>query len=170
MAMRDDPPIRTGGPNDPVAQTIRREQQRDAMPSASEVKAEHARRLSKEGCQVCGEDDASRLQEVRIPLAFCDDGQVPDRPFDPVVFCDEHARPPSVLHRARLVQRARNADADVLALYACGAYQFASEDREDAAKAQQGPYALAMPPSIQVDVYHHGRPCGAMLEEVVPID
>lgn len=176
--------IQKGGMNDPVAQSIRAEQQTDAMPSAAEAKREHRRNLAKKGCQVCGEDDPGELQRVRIPMAFCGNDQPPKQPFKSVVFCDEHARSASTLKRARIVQQARNDDADVVVIYDCGATVTTSWDRpDDDGLARRSPrlaeanwddlrtetkLRVGQPPSIPA--FHVGRGCGATIDEVIVID
>lgn len=181
--MRGRDPIRKGGPRDPVAQEIRRQQNQAAAPSAEEVKAERQRKLAKEGCEVCGCDDPTNLHGLRVPYAFCGNGQAPREPFERVVLCDEHFRPAGVLARARMVQRARRKGADALAVYECGATVTASWDApdEEALRERMGPrmdgdttfddlrlrskLQVVGPP--EVPVFHTGRGCGAKLAEVI---
>jgi hypothetical protein len=173
--------IRIGGPRDPVAQSIRREQQADAAPSAAEANESHRRRLAAKGCLVCGEDDPDRLQMVQVPPAICTNGQQPPQRLDHTVLCDEHERPAKVLKRARMVQNARNSDADVLAVYGCGATLTASWDvPDDGELKRRNPRLdvddlddlglltkvnIATPPSVRA--IHVGRGCGAELTEVI---
>lgn len=181
--MRRTPdPDRKGGPNDPVAQSIRNEQRADAAPTASEVKAEHLKRLSRKGCQVCGEDDPSRLDMVRIPLSICSNGQQPDKPFKEAVFCQEHRRDGSTLKRARMIQSARTDDADILVVYECGATDTASwtpptgtQDRPDRSDefANADTHRKVMiggePPTVPAIHVGRGR-CGAPIKEVIEVD
>jgi hypothetical protein len=179
-----DRKITTGGINDPVAESIRNEQQHDAMPSADEAKQTHRRILSSRGCLVCGIDDADALELVRIHDAFCRNDLYSQHPFDSVVLCDEHVRPTDVLERATLVQAARHDDADVVAVYECGATQTASWgvpddvelerlnprlDAGDFDELQAGTKVrVASPPSIPV--VHVGRGCGAGLDDVIRLE
>lgn len=178
--------IKKGGLNDPVAQSIRNQQNADAAPSADEVRAEHRKRLANEGCQVCDEDDPDVLNQVRVPLTFCGNDQAPRKPFEEIVLCDEHRRPSKVLKRARMVQEARNAGADVLAVYSCGATLTASWDVPDddviaqrtGRRSQGFDFDSARfrtkvrvggdPPKVQA--LHVGRGCGAELTEVIHLD
>lgn len=169
---------------DDVAQNIRNQQNADAAPSPSEVRERHRERLANDGCLVCQEDDPDRLMLKRVPRSFCSNDQHPRKPFDTVVFCDEHQRPSKTLKRAKMVQDARNRDADVLAIYKCGATLTASWDVPDAdALARKDPWLadrefsdlrlqtklrIADPP--RVPTFHAGRGCGAELTDVIHLN
>lgn len=184
--MRNGQPktVRKGGLYDPVAQSIRNEQQADAMPTVDEVRAERRKRMAADGCLVCGEDDPDVLTEVRVPLSFCRYDQHPRKPFETDVFCPEHRRPSKVLKRARMVQQARREGADALGIYSCGAVQTASWERpdDDALARRMGPTMadrdfddlrmmtkdrIGQPPSLPA--FHVGRRCGAELVEVIKL-
>lgn len=80
--------MKPGDLDDPVAQNIRREQQRDAMPSAAEAKRDHEAYLADQECQFCGEDDAERLELVLYGYHECPEFQAPPHPEE-VVTCED---------------------------------------------------------------------------------
>lgn len=114
-------PYRKGGPHDDVANNIRQEQNRDAMPSKEEMQADHRRMLSAEGCKICGEDDPDVLHAVHPWAHPCPGIQNP--PGDPVVYCDEHLdqRPTLAAWKVRQTKVAmRNDETEALVWYECG--------------------------------------------------
>lgn len=159
--------IRKGGLRDPVAQSIRNEQQRDAAPSKEEAKRMHREYLAEEGCEVCQEDDPDRLQVVMLDhFPDCPATQHPGLSHDPpqTVLCDEHERPSSVLARSRRVQQARNQDlAAYLVIYGCGTGATADYSEPD----PDNPY----PPDRRRE--HPSAPvecrCGAVISEVIDV-
>lgn len=170
--------IRKGGLNDPVAQSIRNEQQRDAAPSAKEVREMERRHLAKNGCEVCDVSNPNHLTEVYVPIpGLCRNGQTPDRMVDETTLCDEHWRPGKTLGRAWLVQKARNQDADYLVTYTCGGVDMAYWNYPDESAPTQQEFDemparerlfLTSPP--EVSVIHGKRDCAAPIDEVVTLD
>lgn len=114
--------IKKGGINDPVAQSIRNEQNRDAMPSKEEVEAEHQRFLSENGCEVCDESDPENLKAHPGPyLPSCSATQTPPLDqYEPDVFCHEHYRSPKTIWEANMFRRAWKESAVAVAFYECG--------------------------------------------------
>jgi hypothetical protein len=113
---------RKGGPEDDVANNIRAQQQADAMPSASEAKAEHMKHLSDEGCEVCGEDDPAVLEEVYKPMHNCPDHQAPPRP-ETTVRCEEHTTSSEELREQDIQATADELEPNTaLVVYECDIY------------------------------------------------
>lgn len=151
--------IKKGGLRDPVARSIRNEQNRDAAPTKEEVEAMHNKKLAEKGCLVCGEDDPENLKMYQHPwFPSCSALQVPplDR-FEPKVFCHEHYRSPKTLARAELFRKAWDHDALGVVLYECGASEFIEEPEEKPHPAR--PY----PPRPEV---HAKCLCGSSLKAV----
>lgn len=121
-------PGRKGGPRDPVAQNIRNEQMRDAMPSAEEAEREHRERLGDEGCEVCDERDPDELSIAHPYVPPCAAYPNPPMSRDIRVFCDEHRRQPHELWWAKRVHGARKQGAVAIVEYACGATDYATRD------------------------------------------
>lgn len=122
-------PIRKGGPNDPVAQSIRNEQMRDAAPSPEEADRMHEDFLADEGCEVCDERDPGELAVVHPYHPPC--GAYPTPPIqggDFRVFCDAHRREPRELWWAKRVHGARKQGAVAVVEYACGATEYATRE------------------------------------------
>lgn len=113
---------RKGGLEDDVANNIRAQQQADAMPTASEAKAEYMKYLSEEGCEVCGKDDPTVLDLVHKPTHNCPTHQTPPGPST-IVRCEEH-----MVSTAELREQEIQATADelepntALVVYECNIY------------------------------------------------
>jgi len=173
--------IKKGGLRDPVARSIRNEQNRDAMPSKEEVEAEHKRFLSEKGCLVCGESDPENLKAHQMPyLPSCSAVQHPphDR-YEPDVFCHEHYRSPKTIWEANMFKRAWDREALGVAFYECGSVEFVEEPEPEThtVKQQVGrddegnpvyeeveqPVQRRFPPRPEI---HARCRCGSNLKEV----
>jgi hypothetical protein len=163
-------PTKTGGLNDPVAQSIRAEQNADAAPSPEEAKREHRRWMADKGCQVCGEDDPDNLRTVQYEtIHVCPHDQAPPEPFDTTVFCDEHVRSTAEFERAHLVQQGRNGPNDFLILYDCGNVGSARRPDPDPDDFP-GPHTPRPAPADgPLTCPSRGR-CDAVIDEVIPVD
>lgn len=82
---------RKGGLHDDVANNIRNEMQRDAVPSAEEAQRELRQQLAKEGCTVegCDETNPDNLHHQMPHTHSCSAHQTGE--LRPEVVCDEHA-------------------------------------------------------------------------------
>lgn len=118
--------IKPGGIHDPVAQNIRNQMNRDAMPTKEEAQREHRQWLSERGCTVCDEADPDELTEVMPYIPSCKSVQAP-RDIEPEVFCYEHERRPRDFWWANMIYRARNRDAVAIVTYECGNVEFVDE-------------------------------------------
>lgn len=121
-------PTSTGDFNDPVAQSIRNQQNRDAAPSKEEVEQKHRDWLTNEGCYICGEDDPDKLSQEMPVIHNCKGRQQP-RP-DPRVVCED--RHPSRRQRWRygLFEKAIRKDAVAVAIYECDLYEIVTVEEE----------------------------------------
>lgn len=172
-------PIRTGGLGDPVAENIRAEQQRDAMPTPEEARQKHRDHLASEGCAVCGETDPDALRVVQWMPHECSRHQQPPEPKREV-FCEEHARAPREFRRARRVKRARHRDAPAVVLYTCEFAHYAERPEPETytETVQQGWDEDGDPiwKEVEREMPHKGRPrpeaplrcdCGAAVADII---
>lgn len=180
--MRRDRGIKKGGPRDPVAQSIRNEQMRDAAPSAEEAKRMFEKRLSDEGCIVCGEDDPDNLNLIQWGPHQCSAHQHPGKPRE-TVMCDEHERHGSELRRARVFKRARDRDATAVVFYNCLITEYAvpPEPNTETIKRQVGwdedDNPMYEEQEVEIPRRHLPRPevpvkcrCGEGIKEIVYLD
>lgn len=147
-------PKKPGDLGDPVADNIRRQQQRDAAPSAKEAKAEARRALAREGCTVCGEDDPDKLG-WQLPVTHNCPAYQSGRP-DPEAVCDDHVQSVNERRAEQAQQTADDADLPV-ALYECGISQTASEPQSGPVRTQGG--YQPPPPKLDTECV-----CGAHIE------
>lgn len=132
-------PKRPGDVDDPVADSIRREQQADAMPTAEEAKADHRNFLASEGCRECGEDDPDELGTYMPETHDCSARQQPPAgQVEMVVYCEDCAETrPS--YRERTAAKLE-ADDRLGILFACGAFEYVDDaDPSEADGPWRGP-------------------------------
>lgn len=118
MTRRGDRGIKKGGLGDPVAQSIRAEQNRDAAPTPEEAQRMHDDFLSSEGCKVCGEDDPDKLNAVAPHMHSCSGHQAPPAP-EPEVYCDDHKRGSREIWLQRQLEDLRKDDVVSVVIYEC---------------------------------------------------
>lgn len=80
--------MKPGDIDDPVAQNIRQQQNRDAMPSAEEARRELERMLVDEECEFCGTADTERLRTAKFTWHRCPEYQAPPGP-ETIVTCTD---------------------------------------------------------------------------------
>lgn len=126
-------PEKPGDIGDPVADSIRREQNMDARPSADEVEQEHRAYLKREGCHVCGEDDPDVLEIEHRARPSCPAVQTPPNAPPQRVVCEDHAVGAKQWRWNHITDRAEGRDAVAVAVYECGSVEFVEEPegRED---------------------------------------
>lgn len=117
--------IKKGGIRDPVAQSIRNEQNRDAAPNPEEAEEMKRKHLASEGCRECGEDDPDEL-DYHAPRTH--DCPARQKRYEPVVLCDDCAED-RLPFREFVVERAREQGSDVVVFYECDATQWRSFSR-----------------------------------------
>jgi hypothetical protein len=114
---------------DDVAQNIRDEMNRDAMPTKEEAEAMHRSYLREEGCAECDEDDPDELDVYSVPMPSCAAFQFPNDPT--VVYCEEHVEERETL-RERAYSKAmefneddwREEKAVAVTFYECGNWTY----------------------------------------------
>lgn len=80
--------MKPGDLDDPVAQNIRREQQRDAMPSPEEAARERERFFDDKACAFCDEIDNEKLRLVNYGYHQCPAYQAPPAP-ERIITCED---------------------------------------------------------------------------------
>lgn len=123
----NDDNLSPGDIGDPVADNLRNEMNRDAMPSKAEAEADRLRYLRMQGCKHCGEGDPDVLQQAGWLTPSCSAMQHPDDPF--YVICDDclEERPDS--YREKRLQQFEEHDADVAVVYDCDRVEFVGSGR-----------------------------------------
>lgn len=150
--MRGRDGLSTGDIGDPVADSIRAEQNRDAMPSPEE-----ARRLPT--CEDCGETSED-VQHRDVASVSCPAVQTPPDPFVPL--CDDcYSERPTA--REKALERARKRDdleptpdVGAVVFYECGNHEYAEYPDPDR------PVRWRPRPSAKVECR-----CGAHVEDIV---
>lgn len=145
-----------GGLGDDVAQNIRAEMNRDAMPSEEEVRAERRHHLAEEGCKVCGEDDPENLRTQMPHTHSCPAVQSPR--VEPEVVCDEHEGDAREAWLADEKERLNRENAAALVVYECDITVTVTEDDGDESEV---PPQYREAPSVSVACR-----CGAEIDEI----
>lgn len=127
-------PKKPGDWDDPVARSIRSEQNRDAAPTREEAMADHRRHLRSTGCKNCDENDPDNLGNYTIKEPPCPGVQPHPDPF--VVLCEDCADDRETL-RERAVRKATaraeagRHDTVAVALYECGSFEYVEKPEYD---------------------------------------
>lgn len=169
---RNDSTPQTGGVNDPVAQNIRNQQNRDAMPTQKEAKAAARKALASKGCSECGEDDPDVLDQYHPLQPSCSARQ---QRHEPVILCDDCHENRETL-RERALRRAREKDDDqeenilAVAFYGCDVWRYVEEPTIDMGNGEEIPASEAPPhvgerPTAPIECR-----CGSELDDIVYLD
>lgn len=116
---------RKGGIHDPVAQSIRNEQNRDAAPSPEEAEQEHRRFLESEGCRFCGETDPDKLDSTMFVRAHCPRQQ---NPYERIVYCDDCGFDPEE-HRWNIRMDKVREEHVAIIVYECDSWNYIEEPK-----------------------------------------
>ena len=147
---------RKGGLHDDVAQNIRAEKNRDAMPSVEEAREERRQHLADEGCKVCGEDDPENLRMQMPHTHSCPAVQTPRVKAE--VVCDDHGEDAREAWLADKKEELNRENAAALVVYECDITVTVTDDEDDESEV---PSQYREPPSVSVACR-----CGAGIESV----
>ena len=156
--MRGSEGISIGGLGDPVAQSIRAEQNMDAMPSPEEIHRDRK-------CDHCEQRGPDVSRRKLVMATECPARQTPDRPFE--LLCDEcEAERPT--KDEKLVQKVnrrlkidRLGDPVAISHFECGGYHFVTEPEPE----EHMPPGIAQPATTPIKCR-----CGSPLDRVDHID
>lgn len=151
-------PEKPGDFGDPVADSIRQEQNRDAMPSQEEARQEHRRYLSSEGCRYCGEEDPDTLSTMYYPQPSCD--AIQKRVREMVVCEDCTDKVPTV--KENVMDSVDESEEDAVVIYDCGNHSTGTTGEAELDSYQPSPGGP--PNNIVVNLVCR---CGALAEDII---
>lgn len=150
-------PVQTGGVNDPVAQNIRAQQNRDAAVNQEEAQRVSRERLAEKGCTVCGEDDPDKLSRQRPHMYDCSATQKPPR-LEVEVVCEDHAENQRKRWLAEKKEKLNRDGVVALIVYECDLTNFIKEVDDGGSKI---PKKFRDPPKASIVCE-----CGAEIKNV----
>jgi hypothetical protein len=111
-------PKDTGDIDDPVARSIRNEQNQAARPTREEARRMSERALRERGCDKCSTNDPDALNRVGILSPDCPEIQHPPEPFS--ILCDEHLDERADNYVDSRLAEIRRGNSDAAVVYTCG--------------------------------------------------